>query len=265
MDKIKRLTGDEFKNIASTLPFNEILLGQDYHATIILYLLRDIEGIYFKGGTALQKIFLDYSRLSEDVDYTVTGDMGMIKERIVAIIKGSGFFDKVRKDKDVEGFTRLVAHYNGFSNEDEAVFIDLNKRAKLLQNPEKHEVRHFYKENIPSFSVNTLAKDEMIAEKMAATIGRNKPRDHYDLYRILQAGIPIDTDMARKKCEQSGVEFSIIKMFNNAKKLKNRWDKDMIPLLAEDISFQEIITTLSKHFKLKAEKKRLRKGKGVAK
>ena len=43
-------------------------------------------------------------------------------------------------------------------------------------------------------------------------------------------------------------------MFNKAKKLKNRWDQDMIALLSEQITFQEVITTLAKHFNLKEEK-----------
>lgn len=259
MDKIKRLADNEFRDIASKLPFNDILLGKDYYVTVILYLLKDIGGLYFKGGTALQKIFLDYSRLSEDADFTVTGDMKKIKENIIKILKDNKLFGKITKDKDVKDFTRLVVHYKGFNNEDETVFIDLNKRAKLLLKPEKHDIRHFYKDNIPAFSVFTLAKEEMIAEKMAATIGRNKPRDHYDLYKIIKAGMPVNPEMVRKKCKQSGIEFNIIKMFNRAKKLKKRWDDSMIPLLAEEVSFQEVMRTLSQHFGLKEEKERLRK------
>lgn len=259
MDKIKRLTDNEFRNIASKLPFNDILLGKDYHVTLILYLLRGIEGIYFKGGTALQKIILDHSRLSEDVDFTVTGDMIKIKEEIMGILKESSLFGKITQDKYVDGFIRLVAHYKGFNGEDETVFIDLNKRAKLLQKPEKHEIKHFYKESIPSFSVSTLAKEEMIAEKMAAAIGRNKPRDHFDLYKIIKAGIPINLKLVRKKCKDSGIEFDIIKIFNNAKKLKNRWDEDMIPLISDEVSFKEVMITLSRYFRLKEEKERRKK------
>ena len=43
-------------------------------------------------------------------------------------------------------------------------------------------------------------------------------------------------------------------MFNRAKKLKNRWDEDMIALISEKINFQEVMITLAKHFKLKEEK-----------
>ena len=254
MDKIKKLTDVEFKNISSQHPFGDIILAKDYYITIILYLIKDVDGIFFKGGTALQKIFLNYSRLSEDIDFSLTKEVSEIKKEITKILEDSGLFQKITKDKDVEGFTRLIAHYKNFSNESDAIFIDLNKRARLLLNPEVHKVPHFYKGFIPEFSFKTVAKEEMIAEKMAAAIGRNKPRDHYDLYKIIKKGIPINLELVKKKCNSSGVEFNIIKMFNQAKKLKKRWDEDLIPLLSEEITFNEVMKTLAKEFKLKKEK-----------
>jgi len=59
MAEIKKLTNDEFNDISSKLPFNSIVLTKDYYVTLILYLIREVDGIYFKGGTALQKIFLN--------------------------------------------------------------------------------------------------------------------------------------------------------------------------------------------------------------
>lgn len=256
MDKIRQIDEKEFSNIASKLPFDRELLIKDYYLTLILYLLKDVKDIYFKGGTALQKTFLNYSRLSEDADYTVTRDIPSVKKEIEEVIIDSGIFDKITKDKDVHEFTRLVVHYKKLA--EGTVFIDLNKRAKLLMKSEKHEIKHFYSGFIPSFSLFTLAKSEMVAEKMAATIGRNKPRDHYDLYKIVRARIPIDLDLVKKKCSQSGVEFNVIKMFNRAKKLKKRWDKDMIPLLSEEVSFSEVMQALAKYFKLKDEKEKLK-------
>ncbi len=127
-----------------------------------------------------------------------------------------------------------------------------------MTNPEKHKIEHFYEDNIPEFSVNTLSKDEMIAEKMAATIGRNRPRDHYDLYKIIKSGFPLNIKLVKEKCKESEVEFNIIKMFNRAKILKNRWDKDILPLINDDISFQDVMKTLSNYFKLKEEKEKLK-------
>jgi predicted nucleotidyltransferase component of viral defense system len=258
MDEIKRISNLEFEDIFSRHKFNRIKLTKDYFVTILLYLIKDVKEIYFKGGTAINKIFLAHARLSEDIDFSLTREVCEVKKEIVDIIEKSGLFDRITYDKNVEGFLRIVVHYIDFDGRKDVVFIDLNKRAKLALKPEIHKLNHFYNPFIPEFSVNTLAREEMIAEKVAATIGRNKPRDHFDVYKIIKAGIPINLELVKKKCEESDDEFSIIKMFNNAKKLKNRWDKDMEALLSEPITFQEVIIFLSKHFKLKEEKDKIK-------
>ena len=95
---------------------------------------------------------------------------------------------------------------------------------------------------------------KMFAEKVAATVGRNRPRDHYDVYTMIKAGLPINLELVRQKCKQSGVEFDVQRMFSKADKLKTRWDRDMIPLLAEEVPFPEVMRTLARYFKLKEAK-----------
>src|SRR3989344_7713921 len=253
------ITLSELKIISDKEGFNINLIEKDYLITYLLYLLKDINNVYFKGGTAINKILLNHARLSEDIDFTLTGSILNAEKEIKNKLKGT-MFSRISHDKRVDKFVRLVVHYRLFHDEG-TIFIDLNERAKLFQKPERRQIPHFYKEHIPPFSVNTLSKEEMIAEKMAAAIGRNKPRDHFDLYKIIKAGYPIDLDLVKKKCEQSGDEFNIIKMFHQAKKLKNRWDEDMIGLISEQITFQEVMRTLAKHFKLKEEKEKLKEEK----
>jgi len=47
-------------------------------------------------------------------------------------------------------------------------------------------------------------------------------------------------------------------MFNKAQMLKNRWDRDMVFLISEEITFQEVMKFLSKHFNLKEEKDKIK-------
>ena len=258
MDEIKIIDGQEFNDIVSRHPFNKTLMLKDYFLTLILYLIKDVNGIYFKGGTALNKVFLNHSRLSEDIDFTITRDTKEVQSEISRILKNSGFFKEITEDKNVDNFLRMVIHYN-LEEQKSKVFIDLNKRASLILKPEKYKLNHFYAGFIPEFEINTLSKEEIIAEKFAATIGRNKPRDHFDVYQIIHAKMPINLEIVKKKCVESGYEFSIIKMFNNAKKLKNKWDEDMVSLLAKPISFQEVMKFLANYFKLKEEKKKIKK------
>lgn len=256
MDKIQKLVKQEFEIIAGEYKFQQKLLAKDYYITLLLYLLRDIKGLYFKGGTALNKTILEHSRISEDIDFTLDKPLLEIKEKIIDVVNSSGVFGKITQDKDVDKFVRLIIPYNTDIGIGE-IFIDLNERGKLLTKPEHIEIKHFYP-NIPKFLVPCLSQNEMVAEKMAATIGRNKPRDHYDLYQIIKRKIPIDLKLVEQKCFDSGNEFSIIKMFNNAQKLHKRWKEDLEPLLIEDIEFKEIMQTLSRHFNLKYEKDRLK-------
>ncbi|MEK6886295.1 MAG: nucleotidyl transferase AbiEii/AbiGii toxin family protein [Nanoarchaeota archaeon] len=254
MDEIKRITENEFNDIASKYAFNRKLLTKDYFVTLLLYLIKDVKGIYFKGGTALQKVFLHHTRLSEDIDFSITRDIKEIKKEIIEIIMQTSLFEKITEDKNTEGFLRLVIHYKGFTNEHDEVFIDLNKRAKLMRTPESHQVHQFYEPFIPNFSIKTLAREELIAEKVEATMQRNKPRDHFDVYQIIRANMPINLDLVKEKCVAAKIEFSIMNMFNKAKTLKNRWDDDMTSLLAEPVSFKIVMQFLSDYFKLKEEK-----------
>jgi predicted nucleotidyltransferase component of viral defense system len=255
--EINPIKEKELRDVSGSTGFNQVLIVKDYYITLILYLLKDVKGIYFKGGTALHKIFLNYSRLSEDVDYSLTRDVNEVKKDIIKIIENSNYFDRITKDKDVHKFLRLVVHYKN-SLGDGNIFIDLNERGNLILKPEGHAIKHFYPSNIPSFSVPTLNSKEMFAEKMAATMGRNKPRDNFDMYCIIKEKIPLDLKLVEQKCKDSEQEFNIIKMFNKAKKLKNRWDEDMIPLLSEETAFQEVMKTLAKHFQYSEEKEKLK-------
>ena len=257
MVEIKKLVRQEFEIIAGEHKFQQKLLAKDYYITILLYLLMHINGIYFKGGTALNKTILKHSRISEDIDFTLNSPLLETRKEIINAINSSGMFGRITQDKDVDKFVRMIVPYNTEIGEGE-IFIDLNERGKLLTKPQQIEIKHFYP-NIPKFTMSCLSQDEMVAEKMAAAIGRNKPRDHYDLYQIIKREIPIDLKLVEQKCIQSRYEFNIIKMFNQGQKLHKRWKDDLEPLLADEVTFKEIMTTLAMHFNLKVEKDKYKK------
>jgi predicted nucleotidyltransferase component of viral defense system len=177
-EKTRLLNSNEFSIIAGQHAFNRILLEKDYFVTLILYLIKDVNGIYFKGGTALQKIFLNYSRLSEDIDLTLTRDTKIIQKEIESVLDKTAIFGKISKDKDVSGYVRMIIPYVGFNGNSGEIFIDLNEREKIIEKTELHPIKHFYSSFIPDFEFPTLSRNEMVAGKVAAAIGRNKPRDH---------------------------------------------------------------------------------------
>jgi predicted nucleotidyltransferase component of viral defense system len=256
---IKEINKNELLEIIARTGFDYDLLVKGYYITILLYLMKDIKGIYFKGGTALQLTLLNHARISEDIDFTLDKPLKQVRTEIENVLAKSEIFGTISKDKDVDKFVRLIVPYKSILGNNK-IFIDLNERGKILLKPENLKLNHLYP-NIPEFSFLCLNKTEMIAEKVAAAIGRNKPRDHYDIYKIIKHKLPIDMSLVKKKCKQSGDDPSILKMFNNAKKLHKRWNEDMIPLIVEEVTFQEVMQTLAKHFKLKETKDTIKKEK----
>jgi predicted nucleotidyltransferase component of viral defense system len=59
-------------NISKQTLFNPALLEKDYYLTLLLSNIKDLcPNLIFKGGTALNKIYFDYHRLSEDLDFSL--------------------------------------------------------------------------------------------------------------------------------------------------------------------------------------------------
>lgn len=215
--------------------------------------------MYFKGGTAINKILLNHIRLSEDLDFTITEPLDKIKKAIAEVIHNhKDIFTKLEYDKSVFDFTRYLVHYKSYFKKDSIIMLDLNKKAGLILPPEKCIIHNFY--NI-SLEMNILNRKEMIAEKIAALINRNRPRDYFDVYQLIKHNIPIDLNLVKAKCKAQKQEFSIIKIFNNSNKIYSRWTADLSRLTAEVIPFHEVMKTLTEYFKYAEEKKKLKEHK----
>lgn len=247
---------DDLKIISDQQGFNLQILEKDYLVTYLLYLIKDIKGIHFKGGTAINKILLDHQRLSEDLDFSLTRNVTEVEKGIKAVLKGT-IFDKITHGKKVYGFTRLIVHYRLF-HEPGTIFIDLNERAHLLLPPQNTEIKHFYKGFIPEFKISCLQQDELVAEKIMAVCSRYRPRDYFDLYYIVKKKIPIEKGIIQKKFKLDGSEFSVLEIFKNNNKVFNQWSDDLFMLMKEKLNFKEVMSVLSKHFKLKEEKEKLK-------
>lgn len=243
------ITLNELKIIADEQGFDILLLEKDYLITYLLYLLRDVKGIYFKGGTALNKIFLNHERLSEDLDFTLTRNLSDVEKDIKNKLKAT-IFNKITHDKRVDKFIRLIVHYRLF-HEKGTIFIDLNERAKLMLKPQMIPIHHFYYAFIPKFEVPCLNRDEMIAEKVMAICQRYQPRDYFDIYNIIKMKIPMPMSLIKRKFGDSGKNFSPDLIFKNANKVFNRWNDDLLKLTKTQHSFREVMDVLKKFFKYK--------------
>src|SRR3990172_8973255 len=80
---------DELRRISAATGFSSKLLEKDYHLTNILHKISEkkIKDLVFKGGTCLNKCYLGFYRLSEDLDFVLNQDVkGLSKTQIKKIL-----------------------------------------------------------------------------------------------------------------------------------------------------------------------------------
>jgi predicted nucleotidyltransferase component of viral defense system len=238
----------KLQNIAAEKGFNLIYLEKDYFLTALLYMIRDVDGLYFKGGTALNKIIFNHTRLSEDLDFTCTTEIGEAKKKIGEIVKANPeLFIKIGADKESQRFTRIQVQYKSYFGGEGHINVDLNSIAGLHLKPEKGEVKHFY-DGIPDFRITMLNRKELIAEKIRSLFQRNQPRDYFDAYHIIASNQEIDEKLLKQKLKEVGLEYDIGKIFKNANKIYSRWEEETTSLTNKPVDYKTAIAVIVKHF-----------------
>lgn len=197
--------------IAQKNNFRLEMVEKDYYLTIILNNIEEYlsDKIVFKGGTLLNKIHLDYHRLSEDLDfsYLPLGNLdsrvkrsqaiSVVRDRMPEFLK---LLDLKSDNPTGEGFNNSTQYvfniyYNSFiTGKDEKVKLEISLRYPPMDKPVYNVIKHFYKdpftgeELIPKKRVLSLSLNEAVAEKLKAAITRRNLaiRDYYDLWHILK-------------------------------------------------------------------------------
>lgn len=239
---MEMISEDKLRYIAGEMGLNLIYIEKDYFLTQLLYLIREVKGIYFKGGTALNKIFLEHKRLSEDLDFAANRSVNEIRIEIESLIDKVGFFTRIETDKTTKEFVRYKVYYKSYFHKESFIILDINKKASIGLKPEVRKVPNFYG---ISLSVNTLNRKELIAEKVRALITRNQPRDYFDVYYISKKW-SIDMNLVKIKTREAGESFDTERVFRNAQKIHSKWKDDIGPLTNDKLDFLECIKTLEK-------------------
>ncbi|MFH1774650.1 MAG: nucleotidyl transferase AbiEii/AbiGii toxin family protein [Methanobacteriota archaeon] len=253
MVKIKIISENKLKYLAGEKGFNLIYLEKDYFLTLLLCFLSNIKGIYFKGGTALNKIFLNHTRLSEDLDFSCKGGMSHIKDQIIRVLEDNkNIFPRYVFDSDASDFFRLKIFYRSFFSKTDHLTLDVNRKASVFLQPQKQRIPHFYG-SIPQFEIVAINLDELIAEKIRALITRNQPRDYFDAYMILEKGYKINLKLVRKKLADVKQKFEVERIFKNAQKIYSKWDIEISQLTNKPVEFMTVIKRLQKEFKYKSK------------
>ncbi len=226
----KQLT--KYSKIANT---NQTIVMREYLQLLFLsnfYKNNASKKVYFKGGTAIRLLF-NGERFSEDLDFTVNLSAKSFTELFKKIKKEleEDYPIKIKEKETLEGEKYLLTASPAVLNYEIFINLDFSFREKVQQ-PEKTIIKTNFPVLFTEY-VYHLSMDEILAEKIRAIYTREKGRDVYDLWFLLNKGAKIDIDIINKKLNyDNGGEFNKTELVKKVKKLdKKEFVKDLQPFV----------------------------------
>jgi predicted nucleotidyltransferase component of viral defense system len=223
--------GDFFREAilytATTTGFNSELIEKDYFCSILLsYLYGDETPLIFRGGTCLSKIYGEFYRLSEDLDFTISVPSDAPRslrrkniepvKKVVARI--SNVLPVLSLSQDLIGrnnstqYVAQVQYQSCIKPSPATIKIEIGLREELLTLPQRGKVKTLLhdpfarKPAVQEFSVLCMSLKEAYAEKVRAALTRTELaiRDFYDIdYVVQKIGLDLSDkeflDLAMKK------------------------------------------------------------------
>lgn len=154
---------------------------------------------FFKGGTALRLAF-GSDRFSEDLDFTVSPGVDNPLEyanKTVQILKTEITDISIKPLRTIAGKSAKIALSGYSSHQPLTIKLDFSLREHVIT-PQLAAI----KTSLPIVGmplVDTMSKEEILAEKIRAVTNRKKGRDIYDLWYLLHTGTIIKKTLIEKK------------------------------------------------------------------
>lgn len=184
------ITNDVIKTLSIKYQTSEINIRREYIQHLFLsyfYQQPASKHIFFKGGTALRIIYKS-PRFSEDLDFGST--LRDIKEIETAVlhtleeIAREGIKSSIIESKQTTGGYLAIIDFDL-----KAQIVRLRIETSFREHNLESEAEQIINDFIPAYIINVLEKDQLIEGKLSALLDRQKPRDFYDLYFLLQSGL----------------------------------------------------------------------------
>ncbi|MEF8848949.1 MAG: nucleotidyl transferase AbiEii/AbiGii toxin family protein, partial [Candidatus Thermoplasmatota archaeon] len=210
--------------------------------------------LVFKGGTALQKTGL-ITRFSEDLDFTEKKNISLknFSDIVVKTVESYNYPVTVDSftDKDITAGFRvkikgpLYRNNRGFCS----IRLEVSRREEVLLKPDVVELNPVYKDVLP-YVIKIMDKTEIAAEKVRAVLTRDKVRDVYDLFRLLENNVRFDKTLIEKKLEYYDMQFDKFEFIERCRDLSERWNIDLESLMekppSKEKSLELIISEIKK-------------------
>jgi predicted nucleotidyltransferase component of viral defense system len=229
---------------------------RDYLLDVCLHTVsRHGRGLAFKGGTALYKLH-NLNRFSEDLDF-VAGkkrpDLRTLQDEIIRAGRLLGIAARAGEPEEYQRSVNLQVLFNGplyDGSKGSTTRVIFN--VSLRERPTHLEWRMYnplFKE-LGSFELRVLRVDELLAEKVRAVMTRDKPRDVYDVWFLLNNGVKLDKGLVEKKLKAYDSRFSMEAFLAAARRKKGMWISDLRDLMIGELpEFDTVIHDITQMLK----------------
>jgi len=215
-----------------TTGFTAILIEKDYYCSLILQCFFDGDtSLVFRGGTCISKVYTDFYRLSEDLDFiipvpadtsrnqrrTKMDPVKRIFKKLPKIVPGFAISEMFRGHNESRQYIGYIAYSSAIIEKQEGIKVEVGLREPLLNSSVSNAARTIVVNPfsggalLPAFPVRAMAAREVYAEKARAALTRKEPaiRDFFDLfYAVHRMGLKLHDreflDMVRRKLEVPG-------------------------------------------------------------
>ena len=241
----------ELRTFATQLGLN---LGQTEKNYLHIKTLHAIsrllpEKLIFKGGTSLM-ICHGLPRFSEDLDFTATTciDVQAVIEQLKAFLTQQDITMQVTHQETTpvsESF--LIRYqgplYDGTQQTTSKVEIDISTREAIQQPATTTRILHPYSDT-PTFYVQTMTAQEILAEKIRAILTRNKARDVYDAEYLIAKNTPLHRSLINKKLSYYKKTYTKQDLALALEQKKGLWNAELKNLIALVPDFDETVHTI---------------------
>jgi predicted nucleotidyltransferase component of viral defense system len=241
------ITKQELQQYAKNMQLN---LGQtelNYLHIITLHAISRLfpDTLVFKGGTALM-ICQNLDRFSEDLDFTATTKNDA--EKIITHIQ------KFLQEQDIETEVEHVETtpisksfylrfkgptYNGTRQTTRKIEIDISFREDVKQETEPTRILHPYKDT-PTFYIQCMSLEEILAEKIRAILTRQKARDVYDTEYLIARKIKLNIPLINTKLHYYDKTFTKKELAEKLEEKRKLWTSELKNLVTHTEEFETV-------------------------
>ncbi|MEK6921409.1 MAG: nucleotidyl transferase AbiEii/AbiGii toxin family protein [Nanoarchaeota archaeon] len=215
---------------------------KDYFLMLFLYFYyKRFDTALFKGGTCLRYLF-NIGRFSEDLDFNTKFPQQFQKQvretaQQFTSIGIQAYFRKEELFSDA--YTCEIGVLGPLSDgrkQTENKFrIDAGYRTGTFEKPTWKMIKSPYPETTAQYLVLTMDVQELFVEKLLALFNRNKGRDLYDVWYLLQSGVVFDALLFEKKRKKEKISLKKVTFLSKAV-----YERDMKQLSSHLIPYEQV-------------------------